>query len=162
MRELLLKVAAVAVCWQPVRAALLPRFLAGRRAPLPAGWDFRAREKARAHAPELALQMNELREEQILLACCMALRFFSPHPIAQVIVEASVEPSCSFFHRSLKRFESILIPLSVSQALTARYCSGELAVSGYIRRKNCGELPGLGHDCPLAARLAWLDIGLDR
>ena len=26
--------------------------------------------------------------------------------------------------------------------------SGKLAVSGYVRRENCRELPGLGHECP--------------
>ena len=26
--------------------------------------------------------------------------------------------------------------------------SGKLAVSGYVRRENCRELPGLGHKCP--------------
>jgi hypothetical protein len=26
--------------------------------------------------------------------------------------------------------------------------TGKLAVSGYVRRENCRELPGLGHECP--------------
>ena len=53
-------------------------------------------------------------------------------------------------------------PLRSARSL-AKVRSGELAVSGYVRRKDGCELPGLWHGCPsLHARLARLVLGLDR